>query len=162
MEEKRILESFELRVHVTFDKPLSVKDLIEILSLVNKSYGQVMKSYGTKCKNKYDYFKIDKIESGSIDFWTFFNFLASAASILGFLFTLKNMMESKKAEKTIKIESGSSHFDREVYIRNQTNINLNVSDNFSGTLNIHINNLDDRDTPIVYLNDDDKYNKEKD
>ena len=142
-------EGFNISFHISYQKNLSLKDLIEVESIINKAYGRTLKSFDCKVKNFNDYLKVESIQNGSVDLITFIAFVADLATIADFGLAIGMAIRELIREAKEKAGKKESHPDRAVVARNETIVDLSGCQNCH--INIQINNGGDRDTPMVEI-----------
>jgi hypothetical protein len=145
MEKKRIIESPQIRYHISYDENLTLKDLEDLINLIRISNNDALQEMGISRSKGNDLQRIEKIEPGSIDLITVLGVAASVITIADYTWkVIKSINQRKKAEREKDLtgtRSDKKLYQRsEVVINNEKVQNVYIDNASAFTINIHVHN----------------------
>jgi len=146
MEENKIKEYPQIRYHITYDENLTFKDLEDLLKLIRLSNNDVLQEMGISRAKGNDLQRIEKVESGSIDFVTALGVISSVVGIVDFAWNIIKYINERKQAEREKDLNGTKKY-KKLYYRNEITVGdskiTNIDSPSIYTINIHIHNKGD-------------------
>lgn len=155
MDEKRIIERPQIKYHISYDEPLTLKDLEDLLHLLRTSNNDVLHEMGISREKGNDLQRIEKIEPGSIDIVAVLSVISSVVTIGEFVCKAGKLIANKiKLEREQDLRG--TRRNKKVYYRNEVTVNDSelssiYVDNSSFVINLHIHNTEDIDKITDFL-----------
>lgn len=146
MEQNKTNEYPQIRYHITYDENLTFKDLEDLLKLIRLSNNDVLQEMGISRAKGNDLQRIEKVESGSIDFVTALGVISSVVGIVDFAWNIIKYINERKQAEREKDLNGTKK-DKKLYYRNEITVGdskiTNIDSPSIYTINIHIHNKGD-------------------